>query len=72
MFLELEKDDAKTQSPDPILRLTDDQGVFTVVDAPAGRYRLSVYKDARQIVATGLELGAPGTTIVPVRLPPAT
>lgn len=53
-----------------ILTLTDDQGVFTVVDAPTGRYRLAIYKDARRLEARGLRLGEPGTTLVPVRLPP--
>jgi hypothetical protein len=52
-----------------ILTLTDDQGVFTVVDAPTGRYRLAIYKDARRLEARGLKLGEPGTTLVPVRLP---
>jgi hypothetical protein len=52
-----------------ILTLTDEQGVFTVVDAPSGRYRLAIYKDARRIEARGLRLGEPGTTLVPVRLP---
>jgi hypothetical protein len=51
-----------------IMRLTDDQGVFTVVDAPAGNYRVAVYKDARRIEARGLELGAPGTMVVPIRI----
>lgn len=52
-----------------ILTLTDEQGVFTVVDAPIGRYRLAIYKDARRLEARGLKLGDPGTTLVPVRLP---
>jgi hypothetical protein len=52
-----------------ILTLTDEQGVFTVVDAPTGRYRLAIYKDARRLEARGLKLGEPGTTLVPVRLP---
>lgn len=55
-----------------IVRLTDDQGVFTVADAPAGRYSVSVYKDARKISASGLELGSPGTLVVPIRLAPPT
>ncbi|MFO0635987.1 MAG: hypothetical protein U0168_24370 [Nannocystaceae bacterium] len=65
VFLQREDVGAK-----PILTLTDDQGVFTVVDAPLGRYRLAVYKDARKLEARGLKLGDPGTTLVPVRLPP--
>ncbi len=52
-----------------ILTLTDEQGVFTVIDAPTGRYRLAIYKDARRLEARGLKLGEPGTTLVPVRLP---
>jgi|GEM_PF-1295700 len=53
-----------------IARITDDDGVFTVVDAPAGVYRLTVYKEGRKYEVRGLELGQPGTTVVPVRLPP--
>ncbi len=53
-----------------IVRMTDEQGVFTVADAPAGRYSVSVYKDARRISASGIELGNPGTLVVPIRLPP--
>jgi len=53
-----------------IVRMTDEQGVFTVIDAPAGHYEVSVYKDARRITAPGLELGLPGTQMVPIRLPP--
>lgn len=65
----LERDDR--DGPDVrIVTLTDDQGVFTVVDAPTGRYRLAIYKDARRLEARGLKLGEPGTTLVPVRLPP--
>lgn len=52
-----------------IVTLTDDQGVFTVADAPAGRYRLAIYKDARKLEVRGLELGTAGITMVPVRLP---
>lgn len=56
--------------PAQIVRMTDEQGVFTVADAPAGHYSVSVYKDARRITAPGLELGTPGTQVVPIRLPP--
>lgn len=71
VFLEREADDAIDGKPVRILTLTDDQGVFTVVDAPQGRYRLAVYKDARRLEARGLQLGSPGTIMIPVRLPPA-
>ncbi len=54
--------------PHRIVAVTDDQGVFTVVDAPTGRYRITVVK-RRSVEARGLRLGAPGTTMVPVRLP---
>jgi hypothetical protein len=50
--------------------VTDEQGVFTVENASAGSYRLAVYKEARRAERTGVELGAPGTTMVPVLLPP--
>lgn len=66
VFLEREGEDGGEFR---ITTLTDDQGVFTVVDAPMGRYRLAIYKDARRVEARGLKLGAPGTTLVPVRLP---
>jgi hypothetical protein len=75
VFLERQDGSAEPSSasgrPLRILTLTDDQGVFTVADAPAGTYRLAVYKDARRIERRGLRLGAPGTTLVPVRLSPA-
>jgi hypothetical protein len=67
----LEREDQLDDEPTRFLTLTDDQGVFTVADAPAGRYRIAVYKDARRMEARGLELGARGTTVVPVRLPPS-
>jgi hypothetical protein len=68
----LEREDAGKSEPknERIMRLTDEQGVFTVEDAPVGRYRLAVYKDARSLEVRGLSLGARGTTMVPVRLPP--
>jgi len=65
----LEKQDS--DKPVRILTLTDDQGVFTVADAPQGTYRLAIYKDARKIEARGLKLGAPGTTLVPIRMSPS-
>jgi hypothetical protein len=70
VFLEREEQDSLDGKPVRFLRLTDDQGVFTVVDAPAGRYRLAIYAEERKLGATGLVLGAPGTTVVPVRMPP--
>lgn len=67
----LEREDGEGESgPVRIVTVTDDQGVFSVADAPTGRYRLAVYKEERQLEVRGLELGAPGTTMVPVRLPP--
>lgn len=73
VFLERLSREREVSDSEPvrILTLTDEQGVFTVVDAPAGRYRIAVYKDTRMYEARGLELGAPGTTVVPVRLPPS-
>lgn len=68
VFLEREGEPGEPR-PLRIVTLTDDQGVFTVVDAPTGRYRMAVYKDARRLEARGLRLGAPGTTMVPIRLP---
>lgn len=57
-------------SPGWILALTDEQGVFEIDDPPPGRYRMSVYAPPREIEMGGIELGARGTTVVPVRLPP--
>jgi hypothetical protein len=67
----LERESEATEKPVRILTLTDDQGVFTVMDAPVGTYRLAIYKDARRIERRGLKLGAPGTMLVPVRLSPS-
>jgi len=51
------------------VRFTDKDGVFTVTDVPAGLYRLAVYNEARRKELSGISLGEPGTTMVPVRLP---
>ncbi len=72
VFLEREPEGTAADAPLQIVRTTDEQGVFTVADAPAGRYSVSVYKGARTISASGLELGGPGTLMVPIRLPPPT
>jgi hypothetical protein len=66
----LEREAGEGDGPVRIVTVTDDQGVFAVEDAPSGRYRLAVYKEERQLEVRGLQLGAPGTTMVPVRLPP--
>ncbi|MCX4245054.1 carboxypeptidase-like regulatory domain-containing protein [Paraliomyxa miuraensis] len=52
-----------------ITTLTDDQGVWSVEEPPAGSYRLRVFKRERRFEVRGLTLGQPGTTMVPVRLP---
>ncbi|MBV1859903.1 MAG: carboxypeptidase-like regulatory domain-containing protein [Nannocystaceae bacterium] len=70
VFLQREPQGAAGDGALQIVRTTDEQGVFTVADAPAGRYSVSVYKGARRISASGLELGGPGTLMVPIRLPP--
>ncbi len=71
VFIVPDPESARAEDEAPqIVRMTDEQGVFTVVDAPAGHYSVSVYKDARSITASGLELGTPGTQMVPIRLPP--
>lgn len=51
-----------------ILALTDDQGVFTVVDPPPGAYRIAVYARSRKAEVRGLEIESKGTTMVPIRL----
>jgi hypothetical protein len=68
VFLEREPR-ATADAPIRIQTLTDDQGVFMVKDAPAGRYRLAIYKDSACVEARGIELGAPGTAHISVRLP---
>jgi hypothetical protein len=65
----LEQEDAVGPSAPRFVRLTDEQGVFTVVDLPPGRYRVAVYKDSGHEEVRGLELGAPGTTLLAVRVP---
>jgi hypothetical protein len=55
-------------SDEPIQTLTDEQGVFTVIDPPPGSYRVEVFKEAAKVELAGLELGKAGTTMVPVRL----
>jgi hypothetical protein len=55
-------------SSEPIQTLTDEQGVFTVIDPPPGSYRVEVFKEAAKVEIAGLELGLAGTTMVPVRL----
>lgn len=60
-------------APDPdqtILALTDDQGVFTVIDPPPGDYRLAVYAQSRKAEVKGLRIENSGTTMVPIRLVP--
>jgi hypothetical protein len=66
VFLEREEGEGDAVE---ITTLTDDQGVFAVVEPPAGRYRLQVFKRERRLEVHGLALGEPGTTMVPVRLP---
>ncbi len=66
VFLEREEGEGEVVE---ITTLTDDQGVFAVVEPPAGRYRLQVFKRERRLEVHGLALGEPGTTMVPVRLP---
>jgi hypothetical protein len=69
VFLELEAADGKPSVR--YITVTDDQGVFTVVNAAEGSYRLAVYKEERRAERTGVELGMPGTTVVPVLMPPS-
>lgn len=70
VFIVPDPESGTAEAQSQIVRMTDEQGVFTVADAPAGHYSVSVFKDARRITASGLELGAPGTQMVPIRLPP--
>ena len=70
VFLELEHDDGEERKSEWILALTDEQGGFEISDPPAGLYRLSVYAPPREIEIGGVELGATGTIMLPVRLPP--
>ena len=68
VFLEQEPQDPATQHM-RFVRLTDEQGIFTVANLPLGRYRMAIYKDAGREEVRGIELGEPGTTMIAVRLP---
>jgi hypothetical protein len=70
VFFEREGGAVEAATSSAIVALTDEQGVFTVTDAPPGRYRLSVYKEARRVEVHGVEVAALGTTVIPVRLGP--
>ena len=65
-----ERAEAEGSSPGMILALTDDQGVFTVVDPPPGDYRIAVYARSRKAEVRGLKIETQGTTMVPIRLTP--
>lgn len=67
VFLERERSRPEEQAV-RIQARTDEQGVFTVVDPPPGSYRIKVFKEASAIEVVGVELGRPGTTMLPVRL----
>lgn len=54
---------------DYLVAITDEQGVFTIVNPPTGSYRMAVYSNSRRVEVSGLKLGSAGTTVVPVRLP---
>ncbi len=65
----LERETARPDDePVRIQTRTDEQGVFTVADPPPGSYRIKVYKEANAVEVIGVELGRPGTTMLPVRL----
>ncbi len=51
-----------------IQTLTDEQGVFTIMNPPPGNYRIAIYKNASSIEVMGMELGRRGTTVLPIRL----
>lgn len=65
----LEREEGGAGEVVEITTLTDDQGVFAIEEPPMGRYRLQVFKRERRLEVHGLNLGEPGTTMVPVRLP---
>ena len=69
----LRREGGSSEDPGEVIavRLTDDQGVFTIQNPEAGRYRLAVYKQDRSFELRGFDLGAPGTVWVPIRLPPS-
>ena len=67
VFLERELQ-AEESEPLRLYALTDELGVFIFEEPPPGRYRLAVYKEDSSVEVGGLELGAPGTTLLPVRL----
>ncbi len=69
IFLKREADSGEVTDTVGITAITDYQGVFSIEEPPAGLYWLKVYSRARRLEVHGLELGEPGITMVPVRLP---
>lgn len=71
IFLQVEGADAPPAAEPPgyFVALTDEQGVFTIVNPPTGSYRMAIYSNSRRVEVSGLKLGSQGTVVVPVRLP---
>lgn len=67
VFLEREQREGEPEAL-RLYALTDELGVFIFEEPPPGNYRLAVYKEDSSIELGGLELGAPGVTLLPVRL----
>lgn len=67
VFLERELQPDEDE-PLRLYALTDERGVFIFEEPPPGSYRLAVYKEDSAAELSGLELGEPGTMLLPVRL----
>ena len=73
VFLQRQPKTGEGDAPGDGVRLqaiTDDEGVFTIENPPAGLYRIAVFKGARHAELKGVELGGAGTTLVPVSMAP--
>lgn len=67
VFLERELAPGEDE-PVVLIGLTDAQGVFTFEEPPPGNYHLAIYKEDSGVELSGLTLGEPGITVLPVRL----
>lgn len=67
VFLEREQQPGEDQ-PLRLYALTDELGVFIFEEPAPGNYRLAVYKEDSSVELGGLELGEPGTTLLPIHL----
>lgn len=58
----------RIDAEDRIVKITDRQGVFELVDVAPGQYRVRVYKSSLRGEVAAMELGQPGTTVLTLAL----